>query len=126
MSALTAAGVGYLVFIDYILHLDDLLLRRQLPPSYLMVLIAAAVVLVITGWKAGLARSRPSLHTAAAFALAVAIRETGGGFAALAGFVLALFGGPEPDRGQEGQLVGRGSGCLGGILLGPTLLRLIA
>jgi len=126
VSALTAAGVGYLVFIDYILHLDDLLLRRQLPPSYLMVLIAAAVVLVITGWKAGLARSRPSLHTAAAFALAVAIRETGGRFAALAGFVLALLVAQSRTEGKKDNWWDVGAGALVGSCLALLFLRLIA
>jgi len=89
-AALTAVAVGYLVFIDYLLRLDELVLRGPVPPPYLAALALAVVVLVVLGWKGLLRGSRPSGHSAVAFALAAAIWETSRGFPAVAAWVLAL------------------------------------
>lgn len=94
VAALTAVCIGYLVFIDYFLHLDGLLFRQRLPLHYLIVLAVVTVSLVIIAWKAtaqdGVRRgAMPSGHTAVAFAFAVAIWQTSQGLPVLAGFVLA-------------------------------------
>ncbi len=52
---MTAAAVGYLVFIDHLLNFDSVVFRQAIPPlQYLIVLALVTVVLIIIGWKAGL------------------------------------------------------------------------
>lgn len=96
VAALTAAAVGYLVFIDYILLLDEVVFRQHIPLHYLIILTLVTITMVIIGWKASLGQERlvlrggmPSGHTALAVALAVAIWETSQGFPVVAGFAIA-------------------------------------
>lgn len=106
ISALIAASVGYLVFIDYFLRFDALVFRQVIPLHYLIILTLVTVVLIIIGWKASLGHTdllqggMPSGHTAIAFALAVAIWETSKGLPVVAGFGLAGLVGQSRVEGE--------------------------
>lgn len=95
VAALISVAVGYLVFVDYILHLDELVFRQHIPLHYLIILTLVTITMVIIGWKAALGQDEflrggmPSGHTALAVALAVAIWETSQGFPVVAGFAIA-------------------------------------
>ncbi|HPT83018.1 MAG TPA: diacylglycerol kinase [Limnochordia bacterium] len=89
-AALTAAAIGYLVFIDYLLRLDELLLRGKMPLPCLVATAVAVVLVFVFGWRGLARRSRPSGHTAVAFALAAAIWETSRGVPVVAGLLLAV------------------------------------
>lgn len=95
VAALISVAVGYLVFVDYILHLDELVFRQHIPLHYLIILTLVTITMVIIGWKAALGQDEflrggmPSGHTALAVALAVAIWETSQGFPVMAGFAIA-------------------------------------
>ncbi|NMB00208.1 MAG: phosphatase PAP2 family protein [Firmicutes bacterium] len=95
VAASTAVAVGYLVFIDYILQLDEVVFRQHIPLHYLIILILVTITMVIIGWKASLGQDEflrggmPSGHTALAVGLAVAIWETSHGFPVVAGFAIA-------------------------------------
>lgn len=123
VAAFAAAAVGYLVFIDYFLQLDELAVA-ELPLKYLLVPVLALVVLVILGWRGLIEGSRPSGYTAAAFALAVIISETGQGLPVVAGFLLALLvGRVEGKRHSWWEIV---SGALLGICVAWVCVRLLA
>lgn len=125
VAACTAAAVGYLVFIDYLLRLDELLWRSQLPLEYLVVLILGTVIFTVLGWQASARRrGRPSLHTAVAFALAVIIGEVSRGLPVVAGFALALLVGQSRLEGKMHNLWEVTAGALLGSGLALIFLRL--
>lgn len=132
VAATTAASVGYLIFIDYFLRLDALVLRRVIPLQYLIVLILATVVLVIISWKAKLGQEQllrggmPSGHTAIAFALAVAIYQTSQGISVLAGFGLATLVGQSRIEGKIHNRVEVITGACVGSLIALAFFRLKA
>lgn len=125
VTALAAAAVGYLVFIDYLLRLDQLLIR-PVPEPYMIVLVLAAAATVAVGWRALRQGSRPSLHAAAAFALAAAIWEVSGGFAALAGLALAFLVAQSRVEGRLHSWWEVVTGALIGCSVALFFLRMIA
>lgn len=132
ISALTAAGVGYLVFIDYLLRLDQLVFRRQVPFHYLIILAAATVIMVIIAWKASLGQTEllrggmPSGHTAVAFAVAVTIWQTSRGWPVVAGFLLAALVGQSRVDGKIHSWWEVLAGALVGSMITLIFLRLTA
>ncbi|NLJ80326.1 MAG: phosphatase PAP2 family protein [Firmicutes bacterium] len=106
VTALTAVGVGYLVFIDYFIQFDASVLRKAVPVHYLVVVAVATVIFVIIGLKARSGREEvlrggmPSGHTAVAFSLATAIWQTSKGWAVVAGFALAALVGQSRVEGE--------------------------
>lgn len=119
ISALTAAGVGYLVFIDYLLRLDQLVFRGQVPFHYLIILAVATVIMVIIAWKASLGQGEllrggmPSGHTAVAFRGGGHHLADQPGLAGCGRLSAGRLSGPESSGWEDPQLVGSGGRCLG-------------
>lgn len=132
VAAMTAASVGYLVFIDYFLRFDAVVFRQVIPLPYLIVLTLVTVVLVIISWKARLGQDQllrggmPSGHTAVAFALAIAIWETSQGLPVLAGFGLATLVGQSRVEGKIHNWVEVLTGACVGSLIALAFFRLRA
>lgn len=131
LAAVTAASIGYLVFVDYFLRFDALVFRQMIPLHYLIVLTLITVTLVIVAWKAKAGQDQlfrggmPSGHTALAFALAVAIWETGKGLPVLAGFVLALLVGQSRVEGEIHSWWEVATGGLVGALISLIFFRML-
>lgn len=132
IAAMTAAAVGYLVFIDHLLNFDSVVFRQAIPLQYLIVLALVTVVLIIIGWKAGLGHEpllrggMPSGHTALAFFLATAIWQTGSGLPVIAGFALAALVAQSRIEGEIHSWPEVVTGALVGIVVTLIFFRLKA
>ena len=96
VSSIMSLFVAYLIFIDRLVQFHPLVLRQDYSQPHLTVMALASVLVITvaikarTGHKHFLRGGMPSGHAAVAFSIATAIFFAADGFAAFAGYFMAL------------------------------------